>query len=112
MRTRTPTSSGRCGGEGIGVVTQLELELYPVREAYAGWLIWPVERAVEVLGAWSEWAADAPDEVTSIGRLLQIPPLPEMPEPLRGRQVVAVEAAYLGDEESGRELLRPLRALQ
>jgi FAD/FMN-containing dehydrogenase len=101
----------RGGGEGIGVVTQLELELYPVREAYAGWLIWPVERAVEVLGAWSEWTAGAPDEVTSIGRLLQIPPLPEMPEPLRGRQVVVLEAAYLGDEASGRELLRPLREL-
>jgi FAD/FMN-containing dehydrogenase len=101
----------RGGGEGIGVVTQLELELYPVRDAYAGWLIWPVERAVDVLDAWSEWTAGAPDEVTSIGRLLQIPPLPEMPEPLRGRQVVVVEAAYLGDEASGRELLRPLREL-
>jgi FAD/FMN-containing dehydrogenase len=101
----------RGGGEGIGVVTELEVELYPLREAYAGWLIWPVERAVEVLGAWSEWTAGAPDDVTSIGRLLQIPPLPEMPEPLRGRQVVVVEAAYLGDEASGRELLRPLREL-
>jgi hypothetical protein len=34
-----------------------------------------------------------------------------MPELLRGHQVVVVEAAYLGDEALGRELLRPLLAL-
>jgi hypothetical protein len=44
--------------------------------------------------------------------MLQIPPIPEMPEPLRGRQLVVVEAAFLGDEETGRELLRPLRDLE
>ena len=70
-----------------------------------------MERAAEVLGAWAEWTKDAPEEVTSVGRLLQIPPIPEMPEPLRGRQVVVVEAAFLGDEQAGRELLRPLREL-
>ena len=35
-----------------------------------------------------------------------------MPPALRGRQVVVVEAAYLGDEASGRELLRPLLDLE
>ncbi len=102
----------RGGGGSFGVVTELEIALYPVAEAFAGWLIWPVERAAEVLGAWAEWTLDAPDEVTSIGRLLQIPPVPEMPEQLRGRQLAIVEVAYLGDEASGRELLRPLLALR
>ncbi len=102
----------RGGGGSFGVVTGLEIQLFPVAEAYAGWLIWPIDRAAEVLGAWSTWTKDAPEEVTSVGRLLQIPPIPEMPEALRGRQVVVVEAAYLGDEASGRELLRPLFDLQ
>lgn len=101
----------RGGGGSFGVVTEVELALYPVAEVFAGWLIWPMERAGEVLGAWAEWTEDAPEEVTSIGRLLQIPPIPEMPELLRGRQVVVVEAAYLGDEASGRALLRPLLEL-
>jgi len=39
-----------------------------------------------------------PDEITSVGRLLNIPPLPDVPEPLRGRSVVVVEAIYIGDE--------------
>ena len=74
--------------------------------------VWPIDRATEVLGAWAEWTKDAPEEVTSLGRMLQIPPIPEMPEPLRGRQVVVVEAVFLGSEEAGRELLRPLRGLE
>jgi FAD binding domain len=102
----------RGGGGNLGVVTELEIALYPVAEAFAGWLIWPMERAGDVLGVWGEWTRTAPDEVTSIGRMLQIPPIPEMPELLRGRQVVVVEAAYLGDEASGRELLRPLLDLE
>src|SRR5689334_25005695 len=44
-------------------------------------------------------------------RFLQVPPLPDIPEPVRGRQLVVVEAAYLGAQESGGELLRPLRDL-
>jgi FAD/FMN-containing dehydrogenase len=102
----------RGGGGSFGIVTEVEIALYPVAEAYAGWLVWPMERAAEVLGAWADWTKDAPEEVTSIGRMLQIPPVPEMPEPFRGRQLVVVEAAFLGDEQAGRELLRPLRDLE
>ena len=101
----------RGGGGSFGVVTEVEIALYPVAEAYAGRLAWPVERAVAVLAQWAEWTQDAPDEVTSVGRLLQVPPAPEVPEPLRGRRLVVVEAAFLGDEPAGRELLAPLRAL-
>ena len=101
----------RGGGGSFGVVTQVEIALYPVAEAYAGWLAWPVERSVDVLARWAEWTRDAPDAVTSVGRLLQVPPAPEVPELLRGRRLVVVEAAFLGDEHAGRELLRPLRTL-
>jgi FAD/FMN-containing dehydrogenase len=101
----------RGGGGSFGIVTEVEIALYPVTEAYAGWLVWPMDRAAEVLGAWAAWTKDAPEEVTSVGRMLQIPPIPEMPEPFRGRQLVVVEAAFLGDEQAGRELLRPLRDL-
>ena len=47
-------------------------------------------------------AADVPDEVTSVGRLLQFPPLPQIPEPLRGKSFALVEAAFLGAEADGR----------
>src|SRR5947208_4585146 len=101
----------RGGGGSFGIVTAIELELFPVKELYAGWLIFPMERAEEVLNAWRDWVDTVPDEVTSVGRLLQIPPLPDVPEPLRGRRLVVVEAAMIMDEAQASRLLKPLRKL-
>lgn len=101
----------RGGGGNFGVVTALEFRLFPITSAYAGWLIFPWERSEQVLRAWTAWTEDVPDEVTSVGRILQLPPLEVIPEPLRGRNLVVVEAAYAGDEEAGRALMAPLRAL-
>jgi FAD/FMN-containing dehydrogenase len=101
----------RGGGGSFGVVTALELELFPVRELYGGVLFWPQGRAAEVLEAWYEWTAGVPDEMTSIGRLLNVPPLEEIPEPVRGRSFVMVEAAWIGDEAGGSEQLAALREL-
>ena len=101
----------RGGGGSFGVVTALEFELYPVPELYAGMLAWPWERTADVLHAWREWVSGLPNEMSTWARVLQVPPLPDIPAPVRGRQLVVVEAAYLGAEESGGELLRPLRDL-
>jgi hypothetical protein len=101
----------RGGGGSFGIVTAIEMRLYPVRELYAGWLIFPMERAEEVLNAWRDWVDTVPDDVTSVGRLLQVPPLPDIPEPLRGRRLVVVEAAMLMDAEEASQLLKPLRKL-
>src|SRR3954451_10267184 len=101
----------RGGGGSFGIVTAIELKLFPVKELYAGWLIFPMERAEEVLNAWRDWVDTVPDEVTSVGRLLQIPPLPDIPAPLRGRRLVVVEAAMLMDEAEASRLLKPLRKL-
>ncbi|MGZ8686954.1 MAG: FAD-binding oxidoreductase [Gaiellaceae bacterium] len=101
----------RGGGGNFGIVTALEVQLYSIPEIYAGVLFFPWERSAEVLHAWNAWTPTIPDEVTSVGRILQFPPLPELPEPLRGQKFVVVEAVYMGDEASGSELLRPLREL-
>jgi hypothetical protein len=99
------------GGGGIGVVTALEMRLYPVGELYAGNLFFPIQRAAEVLHAWRAWTDTVPDEVSSQGRLVRLPPAPQLPEPLRGRAFVKVEAAYLGNAGTGAELTQPLRRL-
>ena len=51
------------------------------------------------------------DEMTLVARFLRLPPIPDIPEPLRGRSFVVVEGIYLGDEADGEELIRPLREL-
>ena len=101
----------RGGGGSFGIVTAIEFRLYPLTEVYAGWLLFPFERAGEVLHAWREWVETVPEEVTSVGRLLQLPPIPDIPEPLRGKSFVVVEAACTIPADEAEELLRPLRAL-
>ena len=101
----------RGSGGGFAIVTALELELQPVRELYAGDFFWPMERAGEILAAWRAWAAGVPNTVTSVGRLLSLPPLPQIPEPFRGRSFVMVEAACIATQSEGIELTRPLRSL-
>lgn len=101
----------RGGGGSVGVVTALEMLLYPVPELYAGALFFPIQRAGEVLRSWHEWTTSVPDEITSIGRIVRIPPLPAVPDQLRGRAFAMVEAAYAGDERTGADLVAPLRKL-
>jgi len=101
----------RGGGGNFGVVTALEFELFPIDEVYAGVLFFPIERSREVLHAWHEWTATAPEEVTSVGRILQFPPVPEVPEPMRGKSFAVLEAVFLCDEAEAARQLEPLRAL-
>jgi hypothetical protein len=74
-------------------------------------LFFPWEQSAEVLHAWRESLPGYPDELTSTARMIQFPPLPELPEAMRGNSFVIVDAAYLGTEADGAELLRPLREL-
>ncbi len=101
----------RGGGANFGAVTAIEFELLPLRELYAGALFFGFERAGEVLHAWRAWTESAPEEVTSVGRLIQLPDLELIPEIVRGKSFTVIEAAFLGGEEEGRELLAPLRDL-
>jgi hypothetical protein len=64
-----------------------------------------------VLHAWREWLATVPEEVTSLARLLQFPPIPDLPDVLRGQSFVVVEAAVIGSEVEAAALLKPLRDL-
>ena len=102
----------RGGGGAFGVVTAVEIGLLPIESVYAGHLWFPVERAGEVLRAWRDWTATVPEEVTSVGRILQFPPIPDLPEPMRGNSFAVVQAIYCGDDVAGMDrLLEPLRAL-
>jgi FAD/FMN-containing dehydrogenase len=101
----------RGGGGSFGVVTALEFTLYPITEVHAGVLFFPLERGAEVLRAWRRWVDAVPDEVTSVGRFLQFPPIPAIPEPLRGGSFAVIEAVSLLGADATDELLRPLRAL-
>ena len=101
----------RGGGGSFGVVTALELRLYPITEVHAGTLFFPAERAAEVLHAWRAWLPSVPESVTTVGRILQFPPLPDLPPMLAGHSFVVVEACCQLDQEDADRLLAALREL-
>jgi FAD/FMN-containing dehydrogenase len=110
----------RGGGGSFGVVTAIELELLPIADVYAGFLLWDISAAPAVLRAWRDWTGpdaagqDGPGRdraVTTSLRLLRFPPVPELPPFLSGRSLVVVDGAVLAEDDRAVELLAPLRAL-
>lgn len=111
----------RGGGGGLGVVVAIELELLPIPDVQAGFLLWDIGAAPAVLEAWRDWTGTDAAGVTGPGsdravttslRLLRFPPLPELPPFLRGRSLVIVDGAILADDDRAGRLLAPLRALK
>ena len=101
----------RGGGGDFGVVTALELELFPIATVYAGSLMFPAAHGVDVVPAYLDWLRTIPDELSTGIRFLYLPPIPEVPEPLRGVPIVDVTGAFIGDAAEGAALLDPLRSL-
>jgi FAD/FMN-containing dehydrogenase len=101
----------RGGGGNFGVVTGLELELFPVRSVYAGTSYFDFERAPDTLGRYGDWLDEAPDELSTAVLLMQMPDTPDVPQRVRGRRVLAIRAMYAGDAADAERALAPLRAV-
>jgi FAD/FMN-containing dehydrogenase len=102
----------RGGGGNFGIVTAMEFRLFPYGEVYAGMMLWPYERAAEVLRVWRDWTRTAPEDVTTSMRVMHFPPMPELPDFLRGRSVAVIDGAFAGEEGPGAEAIAALRALE
>jgi hypothetical protein len=99
----------RGGGGDFGIVVRVELALFEAPDLYGGQLVWPVEQAPAVLRAFRDLALVAPRELSLWAHILHFPPLPEIPEPLRGRSFVNVAATYLGSAEMAERMIWSLR---
>jgi FAD/FMN-containing dehydrogenase len=96
----------RGGGGNFGAVTSLEFRLRPVPRVYSGMSFHPLERAFDTLAAYRQWAPGEPGGMNTAVLLIRLPPSPLVPEPLRGRRVLAVRAFHHGDD--GDRILAPL----
>jgi hypothetical protein len=92
----------RGGGGNFGVVTALEYQLHPVGEVVSGALMYPPGRIPDLLQAFVRFLSKAPDEMDAFAQLS-----PSEPEPR-----IKIDICYCGDQRTGTELLRPLRALK
>ena len=101
----------RGGGGNLGVVCALEFDLFEVPMVYGGALLFPIERAREVLEAYATWTTGLDEAATTCVRLVRVPPLPDVPEPLRGQAFAIVDGAIDLPADDAAALLAPLRAL-
>jgi len=102
---------GLRGGSGnFGVVTSLELQLHEIGpRVLAGSLLHPLEEAGAVLRRYRDWMADAPDEVTTLASVLELPSAPHVPAERHGSRAVMIGVCYAGDLDRGERVLAPLR---
>lgn len=92
----------RGGGGNFGVVTAFEYRLHAVDRVVGGMVVYPWDRAAEVLGGFFEFASGAPDELSTIGLVVSDP---------GGHPVVAVALGYCGPPDRADQVLAPLRQL-
>src|SRR5919204_6857550 len=100
----------RGGGGNFGIVTSCEYRLHPVGPTVlAGPIFHPLEDAPETLRFYREFAAAAPDELTTIFNLRIAPQLPFLPQDVHGKPIVMVGACYAGSPQDGIDVVRPLK---
>ncbi|MFI6274608.1 hypothetical protein [Streptomyces sp. NPDC050988] len=101
----------RGGRSNFGVVTELEIGLFPVTSFYGGGLYYPAEDIEAVIRAYFSVVRDAPDALTCSLAVLNLPPVPEVPEPMRGKSFAHVRITHLGPDDEAEKLVLPFRAI-
>ncbi|MBV9231865.1 MAG: FAD-binding oxidoreductase [Chloroflexi bacterium] len=101
----------RGAGGNFGIVTSLEFALYPVKEIFAGQVVYPIAQGKEVFNVYVQWVKALPDELTSAIRIMHFPPSPDHPPVLHGKSGIVVMACYNGGAKEGEALLQPMRTL-
>ena len=92
------------GGSGnFGIVTEFEFRLHPLGPTVlAGLMVFPVDRAPEVLRRWRDWADGAPDEVSTGCAVITAPPEPFVPVHLHGGRCSAYPCSTRATRRTGR----------
>ena len=98
------------GGGALGVVTSMVIDLFPVTTIYGGSLVYPASDAAEVAEHYARWVGQAPDDLTSSIVFMNFPPLPQIPEPLRGQSFTIVRGCWAGDVAEGRRFVDGFRS--
>lgn len=102
----------RGGGGNFGVVTSFEYRLHPVGPdvMFAG-VMYPMATARNVVPAWRDFMADAPDDLSAEVVFWSVPAVSEFPEETHGAPIVTVAAVHCGAVEDGQRIVQPLREL-
>jgi len=101
----------RGGGGNFGVVTGFEFRVHEVGPlVYGGMMFFPIDVAIDRLRAYRDFMEAAPEEVGGGAAILCAPPEEFVPEPVRGKPVLAIIACYVGRVDAGERAFAPVRA--
>jgi FAD/FMN-containing dehydrogenase len=102
----------RGGGGNFGIVTSFEFRLHPLGpEVLAGLIVHPFDQAADLLKAYRDLVAAAPDRLTVWVVMRKAPPLPFLPAEWHGREVLVFAACYAGPPAEGEAAVAALRKL-
>ena len=99
----------RGGGGNFGVATRFCYRLHPVAQVVGGMLLLPA--TVDVIAGLAEIAEAAPEELSAIVNVMPAPPLPFVPEQVRGKMSVMVLLCCSVDGSTGESIVAPLRKI-
>jgi hypothetical protein len=100
----------RGGKGGLGVVTEVQVELVDLHTLYGGSLIFDAQNIEPALRVWIDYTEMADPRVSTSVAILRMPDQPFIPEPIRGHTLLSVRFAFPGDASEGEALAAPLRA--
>jgi FAD/FMN-containing dehydrogenase len=101
----------RGGGGNFGVVTRFEFRAHPAGTVIAGAVVYDAAQARDVLAGWARYAAEAPEELSTIVFIMHAPPLPFLPAAMHGKRIIAIGVCCLGELEAAQRTVEPLRRL-
>jgi FAD/FMN-containing dehydrogenase len=102
----------RGAGSNFGVVTSFEFRAHPVGPmVMVGAVFYPQEDARSILPAWRDYMATAPEELSALAILWNVPAGEPFPPEHHGKPVCIVAAAYSGPVDEGEKIVQPLREL-
>ncbi|MGH9518837.1 MAG: FAD-binding oxidoreductase, partial [Terriglobales bacterium] len=99
----------RGGGGNFGVLTSLQFKLHPLRQMFAGPLLYPPEQAAGALRLYRDFMRSAPRAMSAFFAFLIVPPGPPFPEPLWNKTLPGIMCSYAGDADEGERVTEPLR---
>jgi FAD/FMN-containing dehydrogenase len=99
----------RGGGGNFGVVTSFEFRLHRIDGVQGGPMLWPLERAAEIMERWRDYILNAPEEINGWFGFLTVPPGPHFPAEHHGQKMCAIVWCDTGPDRDAEQRLTWIR---